>query len=313
MISWWQRPLLDPSPASRVWRFYALFLLLIALGSPVLHGYLDIPLSASEIAAHTLIVLAAVTLAVLLIEAAAALIAGRAKRLSTGGFLLRVAGAYVLSGLAVGPMHAVWPFTRAIMEKHASAGPGSVWGHVLPLALFITFVVYQVMRKDYLARQVEELRQVNRDLEAVRQARLRSAKPLSAPVHVRFGGIDLPLAVESILRIQADENYCHVVTTAGDAGPQRHLVRMTLSEAAHKLPRELFVQTHRSHLVNLRAVAELLRDGRRCELRLSSGERVPVSRGRVASVRARIRDFLTANELATPARVPAARHTMNAR
>jgi DNA-binding LytR/AlgR family response regulator len=118
----------------------------------------------------------------------------------------------------------------------------------------------------------------------------------SAAITVQSNGVQIPLPAESILQIQADENYCHVVADVGsDVPSKRYLVRMTLSEALALLPEHLFLQTHRSHLVNLRYVAELIRDGRQRELRLTTGDRVPVSRARIGLVQSRIGEFLAAD------------------
>lgn len=303
---WIKRPLIDAAPWTRRLRFYALFLLLIALSSPFLHSPLGIALLPGELVVHTLIVVVAVALAMLLIEAVIAAllrIAHRKTWVSTGGFLLRAAVAYLLSSVIVGPMHELSPFTRAIMEKHVQAGQTNMSWHVLPLALLIVYIAYQVMRKDYLARQVAALRQVNDELEMAQRERRKNLEPLGSAqeqtgpvISVRSNGVEIPLRAESILRVQADENYCHVVVDVGaDETSKHYLVRITLSETLTILPEHLFLQTHRSHLVNLRYVTELIRDGRQRELRLTNGDRVPVSRARIGSIQSRIRDFLAAD------------------
>jgi hypothetical protein len=283
-----------------------LFLLFIALSSPFLHSHLGIALSAGGMVVHTAMVVAAVAIVMLLIEGSIAVflrVTYRENWVSTGGFLLRAGLAYLLSTPIVGPMHQLLPFTRAIMEKHVPAGGGNVSWQVLPVALLIVYVVYQVMRKDYLARQVAALRQINDELGMAQRER-REDRPgqgdaqeeASAVISVRSNGVEIPVRAESVLRVQSDENYCHVVAAVGaDEAPKRYLVRMTLSEAVAVLPEHLFLQTHRSHVVNLRYVAELIRDGRQRELRLTTGDRVPVGRARIGSVQSRIRDFLAAD------------------
>lgn len=300
---WLARPLIDAVPWMRRLRHYAIFLLLIALTSPFSHSYLDIKLSLGELIVHTAVVVVTVALAILLIEAATAALSRMAIReipISTGGFLLRMAIAYVLSSSAIGLMHAPLPFTRAIMEKHADATQGGVSWQILPFVLLVVYAAYQVTRKDQLAQQLAELQRINRELEAAHRERQRgneqknhTPRQTSAVIRVQSKGIEIPLNAESVVRIQADENYCHVVADTGaDVAPKRYLVRMTLSEALAGLPDQLFLQTHRSHLVNLRHVAALSRDGRRRELQLSNGDRVPISRSRMGSVQTGIQDFL---------------------
>lgn len=302
LVLWLRRPLIDAEPWTHRTRPYGLFLLFIALSSPFLHSHLGIALSARELVVHTVIVVAAVVIAMLLIEAVVAAllrVAHRENRVSTGGFLVRAALAYFSSTLAVGPMHQLLPFTRAIMEEHVRTGRANLSWQVAPVALLIVYVAYQVMRKDYLARQVAALRQINDELGMVQRERRAdpgqrdAQQQISSVISVRSDGVEIPLHTDSILRVQADENYCHVVAdVATDETPKRYLVRMTLSEALALLPEHLFLQTHRSHVVNLRYVTELIRDGRQRELRLTTGERVPVGRARIGSVQSRIRDFL---------------------
>jgi DNA-binding LytR/AlgR family response regulator len=305
-VLWLEHPLIGAVPWTRRLRLCALFLLLIALSSPFLHSHLGIALSPGELVVHTAIVVLAVALVMLLIEvviAAHLRISHQENWVSAGGFLVRAAAAYLLSSLAVGPMHQVLPFTRAIMEKHVQAVQTNMSWHVLPVALLIAYIAYQVMRKHYLARQIAGLRQINHELEMARDEHRQdpgghdtAREQTSTVISVPSNGVEISLHVESILRVQADENYCHVVADVGTDEPsRRYMVRMTLTEALALLPEELFLQTHRSHLVNLRYVTEVIRDGRHRELRLTTGERVPVSRARIGSVQSRISDFLTAD------------------
>lgn len=170
------------------------------------------------------------------------------------------------------------------------------WG-LFPVALLIVYVACQMMRKDYLARQVAALQQINDELAAAQHERRDDGapRPASCVIRVQSKGVETPLPAEHVVRIQAGENYCHVVPDTGANGTaKRHLVRMTLKEALDAVPAQLFVQTHRSHLVNLDYVTELRRDGRRRELRLGNGDRVPVSRSRADAVESRIQEYLTA-------------------
>jgi DNA-binding LytR/AlgR family response regulator len=306
LVLWLRRPLIGAVPWTYRLRLYGFFLLFIALSSPFLHSHLGIALSAEELVVHTALVVVAVAIVMSLIEAVIAAwlrVGHRENWVSTGGFLLRAALAYLASTLAIGPLHQLSPFTRAIMQRHAQAGQASVSWQLLPLALLIVYVVYQLMRKDYLSRQVAALREINDELLMAQRERREhpqvqgeTQEQTSAAITVQSNGVQIPLPAESILQIQADENYCHVVADVGsDVPSKRYLVRMTLSEALALLPEHLFLQTHRSHLVNFRYVAELIRDGRQRELRLTTGDRVPVSRARIGLVQSRIGEFLAAD------------------
>lgn len=296
--------LVDAEPWRRRLRLYSLFLILVALSSPVVYSHADVVLSAWQLAVHTVIVTVAVGLMILFIEATIGVhlhVTRQANRVSAGGLLLRAGGAYLLSIPVVGAMHRIAPLTRGIMDEHARAAQTSMAWYTLPVALLIVYVCYQAMRKDYLSRQVAALRRINDELQ-VAQRRChatdedsRTGRTPPAPaITVRANGMDLSLDIDSIERIASDENYCHIIAASGNGETARYMVRMTLREAVDMLPERQFLQTHRSHLVNLRRVAELIRDGRRRELRLATGDRVPVSRARIGAVQSRIGEFLAA-------------------
>lgn len=136
---------------------------------------------------------------------------------------------------------------------------------------------------DYLVKPVEAARLA--DTVARLKERLAAAQP--APdtaalleqiaeqiVRVQGGGSPAPLrwiraqagatlrliSVESIDYLRSDVKYTRVAWR-GDAGqPAEALVRTPLKELADQLDPELFVQVHRSVVVNLRAVSHVVRD-----------------------------------------------------
>jgi len=107
--------------------------------------------------------------------------------------------------------------------------------------------------------------------------------------NVKHNGAELSLNPETIIRLEADENYLHILTQEKSSQQcTRYFVRITMSAALRELPSHLFIRTHRSHAVGLRYVSTLERQGRQCELRLTNGEQVPVSRNRTSEVTQRI-------------------------
>jgi two-component system LytT family response regulator len=92
---------------------------------------------------------------------------------------------------------------------------------------------------------------------------------------VRNNGQVLFLAPEEIEWIEAAGNYVRL-----NANGESHLLRETMSGVESKLPRERFLRIHRSALVNLEAVRELL-PGPTGDfvVALKSGKRLPLSRG----------------------------------
>jgi two-component system LytT family response regulator len=92
---------------------------------------------------------------------------------------------------------------------------------------------------------------------------------------VRNNGHVLFLAPEEIEWIEAAGNYVRL-----NAGGETHLLRQTMSGIEAKLPRDLFLRIHRSAIVNLEAVRELVPSppGDFIVV-LRSGKRLPLSRG----------------------------------
>jgi DNA-binding LytR/AlgR family response regulator len=54
------------------------------------------------------------------------------------------------------------------------------------------------------------------------------------------------VSIQDILFLEADGRYCQIFTEN-----KKYLVRMSLQEMEEKLPKEIFIQTHRSYVVNV--------------------------------------------------------------
>jgi two-component system LytT family response regulator len=92
---------------------------------------------------------------------------------------------------------------------------------------------------------------------------------------VRNNGNVLFLAPEEIEWIEAAGNYVRL-----NAGGESHLLRETMSGVEAKLPRERFLRIHRSAIVNLEVVRELVPSPHGDFVGvLKSGKRLPLSRG----------------------------------
>jgi two-component system LytT family response regulator len=92
---------------------------------------------------------------------------------------------------------------------------------------------------------------------------------------VRNSGHVLFLAPEEIEWIEAAGNYVRL-----SAGGETHLLRQTMSGIEAKLPRDRFLRIHRSAIVNLEAVRELVPSPHGdFVVVLRSGKRLPLSRG----------------------------------
>ena len=79
--------------------------------------------------------------------------------------------------------------------------------------------------------------------------------------------------------LKSELHYLQVVTDSGSA-----LILYNLSDAVAQMPPALGMTVHRSYWVAFDAIEAFNRRGRQGELRLVNGERVPVSRNRLAEV-----------------------------
>lgn len=119
---------------------------------------------------------------------------------------------------------------------------------------------------------------------SVERARQALASPLRR-LFARDGDRIVPIAVETIRRVQAQGDYIEVHCAAGV-----FLLHMALGDLAARLDPESFLQVHRSHLVNLTAVKTMhAHDERRLLLDLEGGDQVLASRSASEQLRRLIR------------------------
>lgn len=79
---------------------------------------------------------------------------------------------------------------------------------------------------------------------------------------------------ERVLRLHSDGHYTHIVTAEG-----RRFCNLSIGDLEARLDPEQFLRVHRSHILNLRAVRELVRQDGRVAVRLhGDAEEIPVSR-----------------------------------
>src|SRR5262249_49027958 len=87
-------------------------------------------------------------------------------------------------------------------------------------------------------------------LEGLAQAR-EAGRPLERLV-VKVGEAWMPLRLEQVLRLSAEDKYVRLRTERGE-----HLVRQSLRTLEERLDPARFIRIHRSDIVNLEAVARL--------------------------------------------------------
>ncbi len=99
---------------------------------------------------------------------------------------------------------------------------------------------------------------------------------------VRAGGTLVPVAVDKVLRFEADGDYVVAYPLTGG----RHMLHLSLSRLEERLEATRFVRVHRTHIVNLDHVRAFKRDASgNLEAELTDGSRVPVSRAKAQEIR----------------------------
>lgn len=100
-------------------------------------------------------------------------------------------------------------------------------------------------------------------------------------IFVRDRGRIIPIAVDAIDRLEAEDDYVGV-----HAGGRRYLVYLGMAEFEARLDPQRFVRIHRSHIVNLDRVAAFLpEDGGRLRIEMKDGTRLTASRMRARELR----------------------------
>src|SRR5262249_3953981 len=113
------------------------------------------------------------------------------------------------------------------------------------------------------------------------EAEMVGLRRLLGRVVVRSAGRILALRSESIEWVEAADNYVRLHTAE-----HVHVARETLAALEVRLDRQRFVRIHRSAIVNIEVVEEMLFSRGKWQIRLHSGERLPVGRTHRRQVRA---------------------------
>jgi len=93
-------------------------------------------------------------------------------------------------------------------------------------------------------------------------------------IFVRDGTKIIPIALQSLERVQGADDYVTLCTTA-----KHYLVNLRLSDLEQRLPSQTFLRIHRSHLINLECVASIESyDAARVEVVMKSGVHIVASR-----------------------------------
>jgi two-component system, LytTR family, response regulator len=139
-------------------------------------------------------------------------------------------------------------------------------------------------RDRFLAAVDRARRTLHGEAEERPAARIRAtlgATGLLTRVFVRDRGRILPIPVQEILRLEAEDDYVGLF-----ARGRRFLVYLPLGEFERRLDPERFLRVHRSHIVNLDHVSALVPfDGSRLQVEMRDGTKIMASRTRSRELR----------------------------
>lgn len=90
------------------------------------------------------------------------------------------------------------------------------------------------------------------------------------------------IELDETLRLESNDHYTWIVTAS-----ERYLSNLSLSDLEERLDPTIFFRCHRSHIVNLRHVTEIARDGENIHIVYEHPEptRIPVSRSHARQLR----------------------------
>lgn len=194
----------------------------------------------------------------------------------------------------------------ADMVKGLSAIP-SLLQHVLPIYFIVAFFAFQAEIKKVLSRNLLQAKEVNQLLEKKhdellkQQAEHKIEKPDEMPSQailpkqpfiISRNNATESLDPDIISHISVEEHYSSIFLKS-ETEEKTIQVRLSLKEALSKLPKESFVQIHRSHIVNAFHVSHVEQESRNYQLFLDNQDHVlPISRHRVPQVLPFLEDFL---------------------
>ncbi|MDQ6771306.1 MAG: LytTR family DNA-binding domain-containing protein [Gemmatimonadota bacterium] len=137
-------------------------------------------------------------------------------------------------------------------------------------------------RLDAALERVKKNLLLDSEFSAAERARIAlESRETFTRIFVRDGGRIIPIAVDAIDRLEAEDDYVGV-----HANGKRYLVYLGLAEFEARLDAERFVRIHRSHIVNLDKVAALLPQvGGRLMVEMKDGVTLPASRTRAKGLK----------------------------
>ncbi len=103
-------------------------------------------------------------------------------------------------------------------------------------------------------------------------------------INLQAGKIKIRMNVDEIFHVKAEGHYCLFYLFKNDA-VEKQMIHIPLRRVKENLPKDRFIQIHRSHIINLSAVKTLIRNSRSFQVVLKNNQlKLPVSRHRIQDI-----------------------------
>lgn len=100
-------------------------------------------------------------------------------------------------------------------------------------------------------------------------------------INLQAGKTKTRMNVDEIFHIKAEGHYCLFYLLKNDT-VEKQMIHIALKRVKDNLPKDRFIQIHRSHIINLSAVKTITRNGRTLQVVLKNSQlKLPVSRHRI--------------------------------
>ncbi|MGI9327634.1 MAG: LytR/AlgR family response regulator transcription factor [Pseudomonadales bacterium] len=160
------------------------------------------------------------------------------------------------------------------------------FSQLLPVWSLVTYLFIDPYLSQGLRSELARLKDVNEVLKTREPSTKQSDHEI---IRFESGRTQFALSAKSIRNIVVEDHYCYV-HYQHNAGWVKRDLAMPLRDVQTLLP-PIFVQVHRSHIINLEHVVSIRRIKRGLRVILNDGYEVPVSRHRLDEVLPLLRSF----------------------
>jgi hypothetical protein len=148
----------------------------------------------------------------------------------------------------------------------------------VPVRIFISLLIFAVMRLHYLLRESKESVYKEKVTEEADVPSV-SAQPVER-ITVRSGQKIKIIAIDEIFYIKAEGDYISIHTSEGS-----WLKEQTMKHTEDMLPPDKFIRIHRSFIVNTNYISRIERYGEQQQVVLHNREKIKISAARYRSLR----------------------------